>query len=98
MRNNKNKFLSIVLAFILLFSFLLNVFALSHHIEHECSGEDCPVCAIIHIANINIHTLLFKDFHAVQAQSFSLALISFTFVTVFFVLATPVTKKIKLNN
>ncbi|WP_191014669.1 hypothetical protein [Treponema zioleckii] len=98
MQKNRTKFLSAFLAFILFFSFLLSVCASSHHIEHECSGEDCPVCAIVQIANSNIHNLLFKTFNVAQVQSFPLSLISFTFVTVFFVLSTPVTKKIKLNN
>ena len=48
-----------LLAALLMLAALLAGTALSlHHIDHDCSGEDCPVCAILATAGAVIRTLL----------------------------------------
>ena len=48
-----------LLAALLMLAALLAGTALSlHHIDHDCSGEDCPVCAILATAATAFRTLV----------------------------------------
>ena len=94
----KREKVSLLLALMLAVSLCLSVFFVSHHLEHDCFGEDCQVCAILQIAKANLQNLNFGATLSVQVRNFSLFIFSFSAVTVFLVLKTPVSEKIKLNN
>lgn len=94
----KKEKISLLLALMLATSLCLSVAFVSHHVEHEHGGEDCQVCAILQIARTNFQNLNLGASLPAQAQNFSLFIFSFSAVSVFLALKTPVSEKTRLNN
>ncbi|WP_407428940.1 hypothetical protein [Treponema sp.] len=91
-----HKAASLIFAFLLLFT--LTLFSSFHHIEHDCPGDDCPVCALVQTVKTNLSALNFTPQNFVQVhQSYGSTLL-YTIQSSFCVLLTPVTEKIRLNN
>lgn len=96
-KKQKRRFLSF-LAGMFLLAFFLSVFSVLHHVDHDCTGEDCPVCLIINNAKVNFqnltHTgnLIFKMERLPFYETFTLP------CSVFFANKTPVSERIRLNN
>ncbi len=72
---------------------------LAHELNHECSGEDCPVCAVISQCENTLRQM--GTGAAVRAQIILSALCLYAAVCIFpclFRHVTLVTKKIRLDN
>ncbi len=84
---------------LLLLFVLLSVFFIAHEADHECTGEDCPVCALIQISENNLRQLGSGAPAAAAVIScivFVMMLQSLTDTGI--VISTPVSRKIRLNN
>ncbi len=97
--NNSGKIMvSCMAIFLLLALFYSHVF-ISTHIHHDCSGEGCPVCAEIRIAEAIVqqigsalHTVMYLvAFVSITIGSISIA----NQVTLFH---TPVEMKVRMND
>lgn len=83
---------------VLLLFLLTSVFFIAHEADHDCTGEDCPVCALIQIAESNLRQLGTGAPAAAALIScvfFLLMLQSFADSGI--VISTPVSRKTRLN-
>ena len=77
---------------------LLSIFFVSTHAVHDCTGEDCTICAQIHQAQSLLKQL---GSYTVQITPLSIALLLFLGLRLLVscsVFSTPVSQKIRLNN
>ena len=88
----------VMIAAVLLF-LLVSTFFIAYEADHECTGEDCPVCALIQIVENNLRQL--GSGAPVAAAVSSLILLSLVLqirpeysITI----STPVSRKTRLNN
>ena len=87
--------LSLTLLLLALFSALF----IASHAQHDCAGEDCPVCACIE----RCARLLHGADARLELQKAALPVSAFVLCTaaaciLAFAAATPVSTKVKLNN
>ena len=50
----------LIVGFILCF-FLCSCVVLFHEADHDCTGEHCPVCAIVHLCQAVLRSVLFSE-------------------------------------
>ncbi len=94
-----NRILTGIMAIMVLFVVLFSAFFIVSHADHDCSGEDCPVCACIQQCENILHgadgNLVFANagFLPVVLVIGSI-LISYCVV----ISGTPVSAKVRMNN
>ena len=68
------------------------------HVDHDCAGEDCPVCAFIRQCEKVL--LGYGSFTSVKAVTLPyMIILLFLFFTVSpWIMDTPVSKKVRMNN
>ncbi len=98
LKKEQNRKISLLLALMFLASLCLSVLFVHAEFDHDCTGEDCPVCAVIQIARTNFQNLSASSSLSVTTALPSCIALSFFLWSAIFVLKTPVTEKIKLNN
>ncbi len=54
---NKKRFAAIALAVLVLFVLMTSLFVIAHEADHDCTGENCPVCAVIAFCRNTLKTL-----------------------------------------
>lgn len=54
---NRNRIIALLLAVIVLFVMAFSLAVVAAEADHECCGEDCPICEIIAICENNIKGL-----------------------------------------
>ncbi len=93
------KMFALVLVVMVVLSILLSVSFVSHGTSHDCAGEDCRICAVMHKCAQMLEELL-----AVASFAVFLGAVIFT-VSVAFVACrltsafkNPVSLKVKLSN
>lgn len=47
----RRSFLNCIIAVMVFFSVILSCLFISEEIIHDCSGEDCPICAILELCD-----------------------------------------------
>jgi hypothetical protein len=98
---NPKAFLGLIIFLCLLVTFLLPVFFFVTHIDHECTGDDCPVCAQIHNSS-EILRRLFGGLSNVLPADFVCMAVTFLFCLSQKFLSieqlSPVSLKIRLND
>ncbi len=58
MNNTVGKQITVWIAIVaVLFVMLFSTAYISHHTEHNCTGEDCPVCAVIAQCTNNLRSI-----------------------------------------
>ena len=94
---HKRRILAGVLALAALLALLLSAFYVAAEADHDCTGEDCPVCALIHLCEN-----LLRSFAAVilMAAVFAAALqlSSAARFACGFRRMTPVSGRVRMNN
>lgn len=95
----KKRILTAVLAALVLVVMLSSSLFIIEHADHDCSGEDCPICQQIYLCTQTLKTLSLAVIAAVVFYAFS-ALLSITIrqVETVCVPHTPVSLKVKLTN
>ena len=73
----KRRFISVLLILLIFFVLFASYYFILHETRHDCSGEDCPVCALVAICrntlrSFSIGLILFALLLASVARSFSL--------------------------
>ena len=53
----KRRFAAVILAALFLFAMLASLFVVAHEAEHDCLGENCPVCAVFTVCVRTLKTL-----------------------------------------
>ena len=88
-----------IMAGLMLVIMLFSVLYIAHEADHNCSGEDCAICACIQqCENLLRHSRSAVSFSAAVSLSFS-CLIPFLCLSASVLAAeTPVSAKIRLNN
>ncbi|MBQ8014430.1 MAG: hypothetical protein IJ257_08605 [Treponema sp.] len=94
----QNKKVSLWLALLLLAGLCLSVFSVHADFDHDCAGEDCPVCAVIHIARTNFQNLNPAPQISLKNNTFFFVVVTLFAVNAIRVSKTPVSEKTRLNN
>ena len=73
----KRRIISALLILLIFFVLFASYYFILHETRHDCSGEDCPVCALVAICrntlrSFSIGLILFALLLASVARSFSL--------------------------
>lgn len=96
---NMRRIASIALTALVLFAVITSLLIVAHEADHDCTGEDCRICAIIAVCENTIKTI--SDFMFAHLSVFA-----FLCAVLFILLIlsadtnrnTPVTNKVKLLN
>ena len=56
----KKRIAALILAFAMVFAMAFSVFFIAHNSEHNCSGEDCQICAQINLCINSLNNLVPK--------------------------------------
>lgn len=93
------KITSIFLILVLLLFLFVSTYFIAYEADHECTGEDCPVCALIQMSENSLRQLGSGASAAAAVSSlFILILVMQTCTGDSITLPTPVSRKIRLNN
>lgn len=95
----KKRILAAVLTALVLAVMLSSSLFIIEHADHDCTGEDCPICQQIYLCTQTLKTLSLAVIAAAVFYAFS-ALLSITIrqVETACVPHTPVSLKVKLTN
>lgn len=98
--NRKTKILAVVLmSAALMFTVLFSLFFIAHELDHDCSGDDCPICAFIHMCENNIRQIGGGASAIMAAVVLAVVIQALPVLTSLDVnLLTPVSSKTRLNN
>ena len=99
MLNMKSRFTTILMAVLLCLSVFGSVFCLAEHTNHECTGENCAVCAILEQCTQRLRSVAAAA--AVLIRQLVLCMAAdVIFVPLFsrIAAATPIQLKVKLLN
>ena len=96
---SKRRVMSAVLAALVLVVLLSSSLFIIDHADHDCIGEDCPICGQIYLCTQTLKTLSLAVIAAAVFYAFS-ALLSITIrqAETIYVQPTPVSLKVKLTN
>ncbi len=97
-RSKQKRITAIILGLMVLVGMLFSAFYVVAEADHDCAGEDCPICAGLQQCENTLHQI--GDGLAFQLAV--IVLIVFLFVSVCrsalrFPLETPVSRKVRLN-
>ncbi len=93
------KFTACIMAVLMLFYMLIMFYFVASHADHDCKGEDCPICACIHQCENNIRGMGNAAITATAVLiPFCAALLSMSLGVLTFISDTPVSRKVRLDN
>ena len=97
--NRKKRLLAGMLGMVFLVAVLLSTFYLVAEAGHDCTGEDCPICACMQQCENTLHTMAYGGVLAVVAV-LPMFLLFFRVLSEAskMVQETPVTRKVRMNN
>lgn len=93
----KLRFTALALAVIMLLFAFAAVLLLFHEHSHNCTGEDCPVCAVISVCRDILKTILLGASVFSVLSSFSVFLRAIGRINRA-IFITPVSLKVKMTN
>ncbi len=97
--NTKNRAFAGVMATMMLVVLLFSAFFVAHEAEHECSGEDCPVCACISWCENTLHRAFAANEASTALFIAAITLLAAAMVPALFIAReTPVSGKVRMNN
>lgn len=88
-----------IMAFLMLFLVLFSTFFIVIEADHDCTGEDCPICACIAQCENTLHQIGY----GIAVQTAVIIPVLFMLILAFLFAAdvlqeTLVSKKVRLNN
>lgn len=96
---NKRRVMSAVLAALVLVILISSSLFIIEHADHDCTGEDCPICEQICLCTQTLKTLSLAVIAAAVFYAFSVLLhITIRQTEAVCVPHTPVSLKVKLTN
>ena len=57
MYSTKQRLIALIACLSVLFITAFMMFVVPHELEHDCCGEECPICACIHLVEQTVHSL-----------------------------------------
>ena len=96
---NKKRLAGVILAALILFALMTSLLIIIHEADHDCTGENCPVCAVISVCQNTLKTLGGIPGAAALAFAcfcFTASVIAFSRIISY--KETPVSLKVKLLN
>ena len=96
---NKKHSAAIICAAFVLFALMISLFVIADESDHDCIGENCPVCAVIALCQNTLKTLgdaLIAAAVVFACFCFTASVISFFHVVTYN--ETPISLKVKLLN
>lgn len=88
-----------IMAAMMLFVVLFSAFFIVSHSDHDCTGEDCPVCACIQQCENILHGAGDSSLLAVSDILPIILIAGFIHVSYCIVISdTPVSAKVRMNN
>ena len=95
----KRRFAAAALAALVIVAVVTSLFIVSHEADHDCIGEDCPVCAVIAACQSTLKTLSAAlAVFAAAAAWVCFAVILLTALKAVLHSETPVSLKVRLLN
>ena len=88
---------ALFLAAVLLLTLVFSAFLLAVEADHECSGEDCSVCALLQLCETLLRRLE-GSVAALAAVSLLFCVLSLCVPVSSPAPSTPVSRKVRLNN
>lgn len=86
-----------IITILMIASILLSaVFARAE--EHDCTGEECPICQVFQTAKLNLQSIILKAYTFTKQIKYSISFLVLFPVTALLPFSTLVTEKIKLND
>ncbi len=88
-----------ILVMFIFFTMLFSAFCIAAEADHDCTGEDCPICACIQQCENTLHQI--GDGIALQAAVIIPVIFIFLCISLFTLglpRETPVSGKVRLNN
>lgn len=93
------KILSFVMGIIMLIMILSSELYIAHESEHNCIGDDCPICACIAQCERVLEFISSVTFsNYAICFNFCITILSVCIPVLFFTQKTPVLKKVRMNN
>ena len=97
--SDSGKITAIFLILVVLLFLFVSTYFIAYEADHECTGEDCPVCALIQMSENSLRQLGSGAPAATAASSlFVLILVMQICTSDSITLSTPVSRKTRLNN
>ncbi len=97
---NKKRLAALILAVLVLLALMTSLFVIIHEADHDCTGEDCPICAVIAVCRNTLKLL--GDALAALAVVFACFCFAASSAILYFFektnQETPVSLKVKLLN
>ena len=56
-KNDSNQILVAIMSAVMIISIIISVLFLVHETNHDCTGEDCPICAMMEIVSNNLESM-----------------------------------------
>ena len=99
MNENIKRITAGILGIMMLFVVMFSAFFLAAEVDHDCSGEDCPICACIEQCEQTLHSFAGGKVFLLIALLPLLLLVLFTADYSPVILRdTPISRKIRLNH
>lgn len=99
MQNKRTRHLALLICLCFIFVFLFSLTYITVEANHDCTGENCPICACIHSAERTLQQMgsgVMLSFLVIS--SLITILSSFISRLPIFPCTTPVSQKIRMNN
>lgn len=96
---NKKRLAAVILSALVLFALVTSLFVIIHEADHDCIGENCPVCAVIAVCQNTLKTL--GSIPGAVALAFACFCSTASVIAFFLTVSynkTPVSLKVKLLN
>ena len=96
---NKKRVVAVILSALVLFALMTSLFVIMHEADHDCIGENCPVCAVIAVCQNTLKTL--SGIVGAAAVVFACLLLTASVIASFRTISyneTPVSLKVRLLN
>ena len=97
--NNKRRVMAVILTAVVLCAVISSLFAVIHEAHHDCTGENCRICAMIAVCRGTLRSIA----DALVASACVFACLCFALSVIYFSRAaadnkTPISLKVKLLN
>ncbi len=87
--------MAVMMFFVVLFSAIFIVL----HSDHDCTGEDCPVCACLQLCESILHSTGDGPKFTASGVNPAILITGFVLVSSFIIISgTPVSAKVRMNN
>lgn len=88
-----------IMAAMVLFVVLFSAFFIVSHADHDCTGEDCPVCACLQQCENILHGVGDGSIHAASGILPVVFIVGFILASYCIVVSdTPVSTKVRIND